>query len=171
VRLFGVVVLLAAVGGLGVHYDATAGDRYPDPTSEELATEYENYVGEETRLFGDVERVDAYADRATIRVTSDEGDFELVVERFVERVRPGGVVQVYGTLKADYTMSATNVAVVNPASASKAYKYAVSVVGAYSSSCCSSDTGESIRSCSHSNCARVVTPRSTETPTRFPTKR
>ena len=130
VRLFGVVVLLAAVGGLGVHYDVTAEDHYPYPTSEDLATDYERYVGEETRLFGDVERVDADAERAMIRVTSDEGNFELLVERFTERVQPGGVVQVYGTLEADYTMSATNVAVVNPAGASKAYKYAVSVVGA-----------------------------------------
>ena len=130
VRLFGVVVLLAAVGGLCVHYDATFDDNAPYPSTEDLATDYGNYVGEETLVFGDVERVNADADRATIRVDSDEGDFELVVERFVERVRPGGVVQVYGTLEADYTMSAMNVAVVNPVGASKAYKYAVSVVGA-----------------------------------------
>jgi len=130
VRVAGVVVLLAAVGGLCVHYDATFDDNAPYPPTDDLATEYENYVGEETLVFGDVDRVDADAERATVRVDSDEGEFELLVRGFTERVQPGGVVQVYGTLEADYTISATNVAVVNPAGGSKAYKYAVSVVGA-----------------------------------------
>jgi len=125
----GVVVLLAAVGGLCVHYDATFDDNAPYPSTDDLATDYEHYVGEETLVFGDVERVDAEAERATVRVDSDEGEFELVVESFTERPQPGGVVQVYGTLEANYTMVATNVAVVNPAGVSKAYKYAVSVVG------------------------------------------
>ncbi|WP_436926785.1 hypothetical protein [Halosimplex amylolyticum] len=130
VRVVGAVALLGAVVGLGVHYDATEGEHDPYPESETLATDYGAHVGEEAFVSGTVERVDAGADRATISVDSDEGDVRMTVEGFTERVQPGGVVQVHGTLEADRTIDAANVAVVNPAGGSKRYKYAVSAVGA-----------------------------------------
>ncbi|WP_436929429.1 hypothetical protein [Halosimplex halobium] len=130
VRLVGVVALLGVLGGVCVHYDAVAPTQSPYPEPEELATGYDAHVGERTLLFGTVRRVDAGADRATVRVDSAEGPFEMTVTGFAERVRPGGVVQVYGTLQADRAIDASAVAVVNPAGASKGYKYAVSAVGA-----------------------------------------
>ncbi|WP_415380217.1 hypothetical protein [Halosimplex sp. TS25] len=130
VRVVGVVALLCAVVGLGVHYDATEDDHSPYPESDALATDYGAHVGSDGFVIGTVERVDATADRATISVESDEGDFEMTVEGFTERVQSGGVVQVHGTLGADHTLVAANVEVVNPAGGSKPYKYAVSAVGA-----------------------------------------
>ncbi|WP_135364621.1 hypothetical protein [Halosimplex halophilum] len=130
VRLAGVVALLGVLGGLCVHYDAVAPSQSPYPEPEELVTDYDAHVGERTLLFGTVRRVDAGADRATVRVDSAAGRFEMTVTGFAERVRPGGVVQVYGTLRADRTIDASAVAVVNPAGGSKGYKYAVSAVGA-----------------------------------------
>ncbi|QLH81513.1 hypothetical protein [Halosimplex pelagicum] len=130
VRLVGVVALLGVLGGLCVHYDATAPTHSPYPETEALATDYGSHVGEDTLLFGTVRRVDAAADRATIRVDSDEGTFEMTVHGFTERVRPGGVVQVYGTLGEGRIVDASTVAVVNPAGGSKGYKYAASAVGA-----------------------------------------
>ncbi|MFB6139697.1 MAG: hypothetical protein ABEJ26_04600 [Halosimplex sp.] len=129
-RAVGVVALLAAVAGLCVHYGATAEDHHPYPTTDDLATNYDAYVGEDVRLFGTVESVDDAADRGAIRVESGEGDFRMTVREFDARVRPGGVVQVYGRLEADRTIAATSVAVVNPADGSKTYKYVVSAVGA-----------------------------------------
>lgn len=130
VRLAGVVALLGVLGGLSVHYADDSVDHSPYPVNEDLATDYGTYVGEETRLFGTVKRVDEGARRATIRVDSEEGPFEITVEGFDASVRPGGVVQVYGTLREDRVVEAANVEVVNPAGGSKTYKYAVSAVGA-----------------------------------------
>ncbi|QLH77075.1 hypothetical protein HZS55_07115 [Halosimplex rubrum] len=130
VRLVGVVALVGVLGGLCVHYDAASPAHSPYPETEDLATDYGRYVGEDTLLFGTVQRVDAAADRATMRVDSDEGSFGLTVHGFAERVRPGGVVQVYGTLREGRAIDASTVAVVNPAGGSKGYKYAASAVGA-----------------------------------------
>lgn len=130
VRLVGVLALLGVLGGLCVHYDRAAPTHTPYPETAALATDYGAHVGEDTLLFGTVQRVDAAADRAAIRVDSDEGAFEMAVNGFAERVEPGGVVQVYGSLRAGRTIDASTVEVVNPAGASKGYKYAVSAVGA-----------------------------------------
>ena len=130
VRALGVVVLLGALGGLCIHYATTASNHHPYPTQDELATDYDASIGEDVRLFATVKRVDDGSERATVRVDSSEGSFQMTVDRFDARVQPGGVVQVYGTLQADREITAQTVAVVNPAGASKAYKYGVSVVGA-----------------------------------------
>jgi hypothetical protein len=130
VRFLGVVALLGVLGGLCVHYDAAEPAHSPYPMPEALATDYDAHVGERALLFGTVQRVDAGTDRATVRVDSDEGTFEMTVHGFTERVRLGGVVQVYGTLREGQTIDASTVAVVNPAGGSEGYKYAVSAVGA-----------------------------------------
>ncbi|WP_436911207.1 hypothetical protein [Halosimplex marinum] len=130
VRLVGVVALLGVLGGLCVHYDAVAPTHSPYPETDDLATDYDAHVGERTLLFGTVQRFEPDADRATIRVDSGEGAFEMTVHGFTERVRPGGFVQAYGTLREGRTIDASAVAVVNPAGGSAGYKYAVSAVGA-----------------------------------------
>lgn len=130
VRALGVVVIVGAIGGLCVHYATTSTANHPYPTHDDLAVDYDASVGEDVRLFATVERVDASADSATVRVDSDERTFQMTVEGFDTPVQPGGVVQVYGTLRTDHVVTARNVAVVNPAGASKRYKYGASVVGA-----------------------------------------
>lgn len=130
VRGLAIVALLAALGGLCIHYADTAGAHHPYPTQDDLATDYDAYVGEDVRLFATVKQVDEAADTATVRVDSSAGSFRMTVDAFDVQVNPGGVVQVYGTLRANHEITAQNVAVVNPAGASKAYKYGVSVVGA-----------------------------------------
>lgn len=130
VRLAAVVALLGLVAALCVHYPATAPGHSPYPETEALAVDYDAHVGEEMLLFGTVERVDANADRATIRVDSSEGAFEVTVRGFAERVAPGGFVQVHGTLRAGQVVDASTVAVVNPDGGSNGYKYAASAVGA-----------------------------------------
>ena len=130
VRLVGVVALLGLLGGLCVQLDRPTPGASPYPETERLVADYGDYVGAETLLFGTVEGVDASAERATIRVDSDAGSFEMTVSGFTERVEPGGFVQVYGTLREGRVIDATRVAVVNPAGGSTSYKYAVSAVGA-----------------------------------------
>lgn len=129
-RLLLLGVLCCLLFGLGVHYGAVEDERSPYPTTDELDADYGAYVGTETLVFGDVVAVDEAADRATIEVSTETGSFELTVAGFENAVQPGGTVQVYGVLRADRTVEATNVAVVNPAGSSNAYKYAVSAVGA-----------------------------------------
>lgn len=124
------MVLLGAVVALGAYYDANDERHWPYPTEEQLDADYDRYVGERALLFGTVERIDDDAGTATITVEHSTGSFELVVRGVEADVRPAGVIQVYGTLEPDGRVTAERVVVVNPAGASKLYKYAVSTVGA-----------------------------------------
>ncbi|MFB6308596.1 MAG: hypothetical protein ABEH35_04630 [Haloarculaceae archaeon] len=119
------VVLLLALGGLGVHSAATWDQRWPYPSGEDLGQDYESHIGEETLLFGTVTDTDEDQRRATVRA-----GVELQVDGFTADVQPGGIVQVYGTIRPDHVIEAENVVVVNPAAGSKIYKYATSLVGA-----------------------------------------
>lgn len=135
VRLVAAVVLVGLLLGLCVQYDSAYDENSPYPPTDELATNYDDYVGEETLLFGTVRDIEVAGNatppnRATIEVDSSEGTFEMTVREFRGDVKPGGVVQVYGTLQSDRTIEATNVEVVNPAGSSNLYKYAVSAIGA-----------------------------------------
>lgn len=130
VRVLGVVVLLGAVTGLCLHYGANEERADPYPKNEALATDYDAHVGEDTLVFGTVRDIDRDANTATVEVDSDVGPFDMTVTGFSGSVQPGGVVQVYGVLRPERTIDATNVAVVNPAGSSNLYKYAVSAVGA-----------------------------------------
>lgn len=130
VRLAALAVIVAALGGLSVHYDATEEERLPYPTATEINAEYDAHVGQETRVFGTIRSSNDAADRATIEVDSDAGCYELTVRNFDADVRRGGTVQVYGVLEADRTIDAHRVTVVNPSARSALYKYAVSAVGA-----------------------------------------
>lgn len=124
---FGIVaLLLIALFGFGVHEDATYEERWPYPTSDELDADYDQYVGDQTLLFGTVDTIDG--DRARIVVDHSTGSFEMTVTQFGATVQPGGAIQVYGTLGASQSIAADRIVVVNPASGSNLYKYAVSVV-------------------------------------------
>jgi hypothetical protein len=129
-RAAAAVVLLAAVGGLCVHYDATEERRWASPTDEELAADYDAHVGERAFVFGTVERVDRDAGTARVSVEHDDGAFELTLRGFDRDVEPGGTVQAYGTLEAERTMTVSESVVVNQDGGAALYKYAVSAVGA-----------------------------------------
>jgi hypothetical protein len=127
-RLVVIILVVATVGGMGVHYESSVTTHWPYPTDEELATEYDTHIGETTLLFGTVESTTD--DTARITVKSDTSDYELRIRSFEASVSEGGVVQVFGEVRPNSEIVANNVAVVNPASTSRFYKYAVSLVGA-----------------------------------------
>jgi len=121
-------VAMVATLGLGVYADATEEERWPYPTSDQLATDYDAHAGDQALVFGTVE--ERTGDTARIEVEYDTGTFQLTVRNFDATVQPGGTVQVYGTLERDRTMTAERVVVVNPAGSSVLFKYAVSLVAA-----------------------------------------
>ena len=137
--------LAVALLGLCVHYDATV--PVDTPGNEELATDYDRYVGE-TVAVSVVVRGDAAPDSGGETASAAAGTagesnatatgvlrgferFGPVTVRGADRVAdPGGTMQVRGRLAPDRTVVAERVLVVNPYSWSEPYKYAVSVVGA-----------------------------------------
>lgn len=126
VAVVGLVVV--CVVGMGVHYDATYDTQWPYPTEDDLATDYDTHVGQETFLIGKVVAADGGS--ARIRVDSDAGAYSLRVRSFDAAVEPGGVVQVLGTVRPDGVLVAARVAVVSPSPGAQLYKYGVSVTGA-----------------------------------------
>lgn len=132
-RIVIILVLTGLLLGMGLHAGMERPpeeSNWPYPRGEDIAAEYESYVGSETLLWGAVQSVDRDTGTATIRLETPAGPLELSVTDFDADVEPGGVVQVYGTLQPGHTIEATNVVVVNPAGASATLKYAVSAVGA-----------------------------------------
>jgi 2-hydroxychromene-2-carboxylate isomerase len=127
-RLVLIALVVAIIGGMGVHYESNVTTHWPYPTDEELATEYDAHIGETTLLFGTVESTTG--DTASITVESDTEDYKLRIQSFEASVSEGGVVQVFGEVRPNSEIVAHNVVVVNPATASRFYKYAVSLVGA-----------------------------------------
>jgi preprotein translocase subunit SecF len=126
--LVGLALLL--VLGMGVHHASQYSSQWPYPDHDALASEYDQHVGSETLVFGTVQSADDGTDTAHIEVEHSDGTFEMTVEDFQADVRPGGVVQVYGPLRPEYTITADRVVVVNPAGSSTLFKYGVSLVGA-----------------------------------------
>jgi hypothetical protein len=129
-RVLVAVLLLGAVAGMAVHYDAAYDDRWPYPTSDGLAESYDAHVGERALLFGTVESLDEGAETARVRVEHSGGSFTMTVQNMDADVGEGGVVQVLGTLRPGQELQADAVAVVNAAGSSNLYKYAVSLLGA-----------------------------------------
>jgi hypothetical protein len=123
------IALLGLVVLAGVHYDSAEPRHLDQPTQDELAADYDRYVGQEALLFGTVlDRGDGWL---SIRVESDRGPFEVRVTEVPDGVAvdPGGAVQVYGPLEDGREIAATDVVVVNEGPSSLAYKYAVSLAG------------------------------------------
>lgn len=127
------LVALALVGVAvagGVHYAALYDQKWPYPTEDELHADYDQYVGKQVLLFGDVESIDRTANRATIEVRADDGSITLTVEGIDAAVETGGVVQVYGTIRPGHTVTASDIVVVEESSGKRLYKFGVSGVGA-----------------------------------------
>ena len=130
VRLLGVVLLGLLLVGMGSHYETSHEDHWPYPGGTELHTEYEKHVGEQTFLSGTVQSVDRENETVEILVETEHGQLPLTVSGVSRSIQPGGALQVYGTVDPDHHLAADSVVVVNPAGSSKAFKYAVSLVGA-----------------------------------------
>ncbi|WP_324759328.1 hypothetical protein [Haloarcula montana] len=132
-RVVAIVLLVGLVFGMGLHagMDRPQSEQHwPYPRGDDIAADYEQFVGEKTLLWGTVRTVDPADGTAVIRLETTEGTLELSVTGFDAAVEPGGTVQVYGTLGPGHTIEATNVVVVNPAGSSATVKYATSAVGA-----------------------------------------
>jgi hypothetical protein len=121
-------LVVICVAGMGVHYDATFEEQWPYPTGDELATDYDAHVGQETFLFGTAVSVDD--ETARIRVDADAGTYTLRVRSFDATVDPGGTVQLLGVVRPDGVLVADRVVVVESSGGSRLYKYGVSVLGA-----------------------------------------
>jgi len=130
VRLLGIALLALLLVGMGSHYAVSYEDHWPYPTNDALYDEYDRHVGERAFVSGTVQETDPSNRTARIRFEATDGPVTLTVEGVDASVSPGGVLQVYGTLRDDRRISAANVVVVNPAGSSKAFKYGVSLVGA-----------------------------------------
>lgn len=122
------VLLVTVLFGSTVHYDMAEDDHDPYPQNEDLATDYDAHVGEQTLLFGTVQSVEN--DQVVIQVESDAAPFEMTVPNATAEVQPGGVVQVYGTLGPERVIQPERTEVVNVSGGSNTYKYGVSAVGA-----------------------------------------
>ncbi|USZ71503.1 DNA-binding protein [Natronosalvus halobius] len=128
VRLGLLTVCLLAAVGLAVHYGATYDENWPHPTGDQLEGNVDDYTGERILLFGEVHAVED--DALVVHVTNDADDvvLELTVHGSTP-VEPGGVVQVYGVLEADQTMTPDEVVVVNANPSRTRYKHLVSLLG------------------------------------------
>jgi hypothetical protein len=115
---------------MGVHYATSVGGQWPYPVANDIATDYDQTVGEGALLFATVERVYESNESARVRVSYSNGTFPMLVDGFTANVDPGGTVQVFGELQPGHSIATKNVVVVNRASDSKLYKYGVSIVGA-----------------------------------------
>lgn len=127
-RVIVALLLVAALGGLFVHEDVTSDARTPYPAPHDLAADYDNYVGERILVFGEVQ--DRDGGTATLEAESEGVTIQLRVTGVEATVAPGGVLQVYGDLGRDRTMTAERVVVVNGSGGAEWYKYVVSAVGA-----------------------------------------
>jgi len=127
-RVVVALLVLTALSGLFVHAELTEDERNPYPDADELAADYDGYVGDDLLVTGYVTAVDG--DGFTIEFESDGETISLRVSGAAAAVKPGGVVQVYGELRPERTMAGERVVVVNDSSGAEWYKYGVSAVGA-----------------------------------------
>lgn len=129
VRLTLLVVLIAGAFGLAVHHGATYDENWPHPSGDQLEGNVDAYIGEQILLFGEVHSTEP--DAITIHVTNDADEvvLELEVYGVEESVEPGGIVQVYGVLEGDRTMTPEETVVVDSSQTATMYKYVVSALG------------------------------------------
>lgn len=129
VRLALIFVCLSALVGLTIHYGGSYDENWPHPTGDQLEENVDEHVGEQVLLFGEV--TDNNGDELALQVTNSEDEvvLELEVDGVDESVEEGGVVQVYGVLEADRTMTPSEVVVVDSSQNATRYKYAISLLG------------------------------------------
>ncbi|ELZ01823.1 OB-fold tRNA/helicase-type nucleic acid binding protein [Natrialba asiatica DSM 12278] len=122
-------LLLTTLAGLCVHYGATYDERWPHPTGDQLQDDPSQFTGQQVLLFGEVQTV--RDDTIVIHVHDDADDVaaELEVTNVDKSVEPGGMVQVYGVVNPDWTMTAEKTVVVNRSDGASTYKYVVSLAG------------------------------------------
>jgi hypothetical protein len=125
-----VVVVLLGVFAMGAHFAATGEQHTAYPTTDDLATDYEAYVGDTVFLFGTVRSVDEATDSARLVFLSSSGPVAVTASNFEADVEPGGSVQLLGTARPGKTIEIRRTAVVNPAGSSKLFKYGISAGGA-----------------------------------------
>jgi hypothetical protein len=125
-----VLVFLCALVGMGVHYEANATNHWSYPTGDDFENAYAEQVGEQALVYGTVTQ--SRPDESTLVIESSSGADvkEFVVGGVDVGVQPGGVVQVYGTVRPEQKIAGESVVVVNRSGDSLAYKYGVSLVGA-----------------------------------------
>ncbi|EMA28830.1 hypothetical protein [Haloarcula japonica] len=128
VRVVIVLVLCLTLGGLFVHAEVTEDRWSPYPDATDLSAGYESYVGQDLMVVGTV--TETSEDEMEIKAESDGEEIVLRVTGMKTAVEPGGVVQVYGTLKPDQTIAAEHVEVVSSSRWAEFYKYGASAVGA-----------------------------------------
>lgn len=121
------ILLLAAIAALLVAHAATADGRWPYPTGEDLKSDYEAHVGEETLLFAVVQQVEP--GRMLVESEMVSYRVDLPADGRIPDVRPGGIVQVYGTIAPD-GIDAQRVVVVSATTGAERRKLLLSVVGA-----------------------------------------
>ncbi|WP_254279269.1 hypothetical protein [Haloarcula marina] len=126
-RLLVAALLVAVLGSLFVHAAATSDQRWPTPQADDLAVEYDRYVGAETFMFGTVVGQDG--EGLAVRFDSHRGPVAVAVTDTDVTARPGATVQVAGTVGPDHTLRADRVIVVNDSRAAALYKYGVSLLG------------------------------------------
>lgn len=134
-RLLLGLVLVTGVIGLCVQYGAAYEAEWPYPTGQQLATDYDRHVGETALVFGEVRTVDADEGTVVVRVMHSPGELaaELAVEgvdaEALATVRPGGVLQAYGTLESGHRMDADEVLVTHRGPRETLYVTVTSLVG------------------------------------------
>ncbi|ADD03711.1 uncharacterized protein Nmag_0113 [Natrialba magadii ATCC 43099] len=131
VRLGISLVLVVALFGLGIHYGATYDENWPHSTGDQLQDDYDEFTGDHQLVFGEVQSISE--DTMTIHVTdsADEVAAELEIHDHdaTDQVDPDGLVQVYGVLESDRTMTADELVVVNEDNTAEQYKLLTSVAG------------------------------------------
>lgn len=104
VRSIVILGLLLSVGIMGVHYSKTA-NHVNYPSIDELQTNYDQFLGQETYYWMSVVEV---RDDALIATPGEQGP------RFTIRIqnpdaKVGDAIQVYGIIRPDYTIGAEKV--------------------------------------------------------------
>lgn len=116
-------VLLAALFGLCVAEAATAADRSPYPTGEQIVTDYESVVGERAIVGG---IVTATGPTPSLRTTHGPAAVIIHVRGVDQELRRGSIVHVLGRLEPGHVVTAERVVIVSPSAGAETYKWAIS---------------------------------------------
>lgn len=127
-RLLGLIILLVATTGLCVQY--AKADLWSQPKIEDISTNPATIDGEKTLLFGKVLAVND--DYGIIKIAN--GPIKLTVENVppsvITSVKPGGSIQVYGTLREESEVIVADEIVIDfRHRADRIYVYAASIFG------------------------------------------
>lgn len=117
------LLLLAVCATMSADYARHVDDHRPYPTHEELAADYEAYVGADIHFWARVSMSDA----GSITVDYYGTSLEITdLEQGAVGASPGDTVQVYGTIRPDGRIAAESVVV--SSRVNREYMYVVSVL-------------------------------------------